>query len=574
MQKEGKMGLFKGYGMQGLGRFGTITKVLVKHGLGDIVERLFKKPRSQEPLDLEPVIRPGFPSPRRIRLVLEELGPSFIKLGQLMSTRADIFPPEYIDEFKKLQDCVPAEPYHDIINVIQTELKQPVSEIFKTFSDEPIAAASVAQVHFAELFSGEKVAVKIIRPGIRKKIQKDIRLMYLLAEKVEKTFEVGRVLGTINLVKEFERIIFKELDMFIEAGNIEKFAINFKESEKIYIPKVYWEFITKSVLVMEHIAGIKMDQVDTLKSHGIDPNEIAMIGLHSFSRQLMEFGVFHGDPHPANAIVMYDGRVSLVDFGIIGYLDEETMHQVANILLGFAEHDYNLIMQALWDAGLINDETMDIDNFRIDLKDISEPFYGRSLKTISVKEVYDQVMQLVLKYHIRLPRNLLLLLKTLIQTEALGKILGSDASLLEVTKPYAKKLIERSYDAQKILKNISREARFMGNYIKFLPKFVHDILKQTAKGKQRIEIRHSGFEQLNTKFEKGINRLTVGLVISASIIAGSLVLNSTQKVIEFPIRFFGVQWISITAILGVAGYTIATILGIWLIISIFRSGKM
>jgi len=213
------MNFFRDHSLKGLGRFGTITRVLIKHGLGDVVERLLGKQKQtpKETSEREVLIHRGFPSPRRIRLVLEELGPSFVKLGQLMSTRADIFPPEYIDEFKKLQDRVPPEPSDDIIAAIQEELKRPISEIFQTFSPEPIAAASVAQVHQAELFSGEIVAVKVIRPGIRKKIQKDIRLMYALADKIEKAFEVGRVLGAINLVKEFERTIFKELDMFIEA---------------------------------------------------------------------------------------------------------------------------------------------------------------------------------------------------------------------------------------------------------------------------------------------------------------------------------------------------------------------
>ena len=570
------MNLFRGYGMRGLGRFGTITKVLIKHGLGDVAERISrKKPAySKDPAEKVPLVYRGFPSPKRIRLVFEELGPSFIKLGQLMSTRADIFPPEFIEEFKKLQDQVPPEPLNDIVAVIEDELKHPISELFKTFSSESIAAASVAQVHVAELFSGEKVAVKIIRPGIRKKIEKDIRLMDAFAERIERSFEVGRMIGVTNLVKEFERTIFKELDMFIEAGTIEKFSVNFKDDDELYIPKVYWNLTSRSVLVMEHIDGIKMDRIDTLKAHGIDPKEIAMIGLRSFSRQLMEFGIFHADPHPANAIVMYDGRVSLVDFGIIGYLDEEMMHQIANIFLGYAEHDYSLVMEALLDAGLVDHETMDIESFRLDLKDISEPFYGRSLQTISVKDVYDQVMRLVLKYRIRLPRNMLLLLKTLIQTEALGKILGSDASLLEVTRPYAKRLIQKGYEAQKLMRNIRKDARYMGKQIKELPRFVHDILRQTARGRQRIEIRHSGFERFDQKLEKGVNRLTVGLIISASIIAGSLVLNSGQKVIELPLNLFGLQTVSVTALLGLVGYSIATVLGIWLIFSIFRSGKM
>ncbi|UCF92913.1 MAG: AarF/ABC1/UbiB kinase family protein [Desulfobacterales bacterium] len=562
--------------VKGLKRLGVIVRVLIKHGLGDLADRLFGKPPKdlKAPSAKEISLKSGYPSPDRIRRVLEELGPSFIKLGQLMSTRADIFPPEYLEELRKLQDRVPPVAFPAIQKVIEAELKNSIDTAFSEFAEESTAAASVAQVHTARLTTGEKVAVKVVRPGIGRKIADDIRLMYYFAAKIEKTFEIARMLSPINLVQEFERTIFKELDMLIEAGSMEKFAAHFKDVDEIYIPRVYWEYTSKSVLVMEHIDGIKMDQVQTIIANGIDPKEVALIGLRCFSRQLMDFGFFHADPHPGNAIVMYDGRVSIVDFGITGYLDEEAMLQIANIFLGYAEHDYDMVMGALREAGLIDENTVDLGSFKTDLKDMSEPFYGRSLQTISVKEVYDQVMQLVFKYHIKLPRNLLLLVKTLIQTEALGKILGSDASILEVTRPYAKALLKRGYDAQKIIRNLSKEARYWGGHMKMVPKYVHDILKQAAAGKPRVEIRHSGFEGLDTKLEKGINRLTVGLVISASIIAASLILNSSQKVMEFTVDFFGVRTISITAILGLIGYSLATVLGFWLIISIFRSGKM
>ncbi len=218
--------------------------------MGDLVERLLgrgeKKGKSSTTKDL--FFKSGFPSPKRIRLALEELGPSFIKLGQLMSTRADLFPPDYIEEFKKLQDRVPPVPFPEIKQVIEEELKRPLLKIFEKFDPTPIAAASVAQVHRAELPTGEKLAVKVIRPGIGRKISQDIRLMYYLADKIEKNFEIGQILGGTNLVKEFERTIFKELDMFIEAGSIEKFADNFKDGDEIYIHRVYWEYTSRSVL--------------------------------------------------------------------------------------------------------------------------------------------------------------------------------------------------------------------------------------------------------------------------------------------------------------------------------------
>jgi ubiquinone biosynthesis protein len=552
--------------IRGIGHFAAISHILIKHGLGELSERLFGRRRVGA--------KSGLPDATRIRRVFEELGPSFIKLGQLLSTRGDILPVEYIEELTKLQDRVPPVPFDEIRRTIEQELQQPLETLFAHFEPRAMAAASVAQVHAARLKSGERVAVKVIRPGIDKRIRKDIDLMYFFAARIEKRSELGRVIGATNLVKEFERTIFRELDMLVEAGNIERFAQSFADIDEIYIPKVYWTHTSRSVLTMEHIDGIKMDHVAEIREAGIDPQEVALIGLRSFSRQLMQAGIFHADPHPGNTIVMRDGRVSLVDFGIVGYLDEETMLQVAHVFLGFSEHDYDLVMEAFQGAGLIDPQAMDLAALRADLKEISEPFYGRSLQTIAVKDVYDQTMRLVRRYHIALPRNLLLLLKTFIQTEALGKILGSEASLLEVTRPYAKRLLERGYEAQKIFKNMGRELRGAGGLLRTVPKLTHELLRRLAMGEHHLELRHEGLEYSSRKFEAGLNRLTIGLVLAASIIAASLILNSSQNLLPLAINRFGLGTISITQVLGIAGYLIATILGLWLIFSIIRSGKL
>jgi ubiquinone biosynthesis protein len=557
---------FRSRRISGIQHFGAISRILIKHGLGEAADRLFGRRGGKA--------KSGLPDPARIRRALEDLGPSFIKLGQLMSTRGDIFPPEYIEEFSKLQDQVPPVPFEAIQQLIEADSKQSLEQLFEHIEPKCLAAASVAQVHQARLKSGEKVAVKVIRPGIEKRIRKDLQLMYYFAAKIEKRFDFGRILGVVNLVKEFERTIFRELDMLTEAGHIERFSQSFADVQEIYIPKVYWPYTSKSVLVMEHIEGIKMDNVAEIRRHGIDPNEVAMIGLRSFSRQLMAAGIFHADPHPGNTIVMYDGRVSLVDFGIVGYLDEETMLQIAHLFLGYAEHDYDMVMEAFESADLINAQTMNLKSFRNDLKDMSEPFYGRSLKTISAKDVYDQAMRLIFKYRIRMPRNLLLLLKTFIQTEALGKILGSDASLLEVTRPYAKKLLEQGYEAQKILKNIGQDVKSAGGYLRMLPKLSHDIFKGIAKGRPHVELEHIGLDQAFKKFESGLNRLTLGLVISASLIAASLILNTSKTLLTFEFEMFGLHRLSVTEVLGMSGYIIATFLGLWLVFSIIRSGKL
>lgn len=571
------MRIFKlSFNLKLLWRFSVIIRVMVWHGMMDIASRfvrvmpaIFRESHRQKAL-----FRSRFPSPSGIRQVMEKLGPSFIKLGQLLSTRDDILAPSYVDELKKLQDQVPPLPFGDIRAVIEGELDKPLEKIFKTFETESIAAASVAQVHEATLFSGERVAVKVIRPDIAPIIREDIRLMYFIAERFERGFETGRILGAVNLVKEFERTIYNELDMFVEAGSIEKFRNNFRGVDEIHICRVYREFTARSVLVMEFIDGFKVDQVAAIEAHGIDPKEVALIGLRSFSRQLMKFGFFHADPHPGNTIVMYDGRVSIIDFGLMSYLDDEMMQQLANLCLGFAEHDYDLVMNSLSDMELLDEDLVDLKDFRTDLKDISEPFYGRSLTTISVKDVYDKVMELVFKHRIRLPRNILLILKTFVQNEAIGKKLGSDASILAVAKPFAKKLLRRSYDPQRILRNLGKDARALGFYMKKMPESLSGILDKTAKGELSLTIRHTAAPELHGTLEKGINRLVVGLVLAASTVAASLILNSSERVMEIDLSTLGLSVISLTGFLGVTGYVIATFLGLWLIVSILRSGRL
>jgi len=564
-----------GLGFSGVRRFGQITKVLIRHGFGSILSKSALLADDElAALAKDPIKAPVANKALRLRLAFQELGPSFIKLGQLLSSRADILPEPYILELQKLQDRVPALSFDQIKPLLDAAFGNDIKEIFTDFTEKPIAAASVAQVHAATLASGQKVAVKIIRPGILKQIRNDIRVMYFFAKRLESAFGTARVIGLTNIVREFERTIFNELDMHIEAGTIDRFARHYQYVNEIHIPKVFWDLTSKSILVMEFVEGVKVDQVEAICQMGLDPKKIALIGLRSLSKQLMEFGIIHADPHPGNTIVMPDGRVGLVDFGIVSHLDREMMQHLAHLFLGYAAHDYDLVMEALIGAGLLDETHIRLDQFRSDLKEISEPFYGRSLQTISVKDVYDQIIGLVMDYHILLPRNLLLLFKTLIQTERLGKILGSDAGILQVIRPYASELLRSSYDSEQIFADMAKQARFTGKMVRSFPRYLLTLLKQIATGKGRFEIYHAGISDATDRFERGLNRFIVAMIIAASTIAGALVLNAPEGIFEITLPFLSAAPISLPAILGVTAYIIATVLGLWLIISIVRSGRI
>jgi ubiquinone biosynthesis protein len=559
-----------------LWRLVHILCIVVWYGIRDITGRIARIASKAPgvPEKNRDAAETDFPSPRMVRFCMERLGPCFIKLGQLLSTRDDILPSEFVNEFKKLQDQVRPLLVAAISSVVERELGKPLTVLFDRFNPESIAAASVAQVHEAWLFSGERIAVKVIRPDILPLIRKDIRLMYYLARTIENRSERGRMLGVVNLVKEFERTIFNELDMFVEAGNIERFRNNFKHTRELHICRVYREFTSRSVLVMEYIDGVKVDQVEAIKAAGIDPGEIGLIGLRSFSRQLMEFGFFHADPHPGNTIVMADGRVSIIDFGLMSYVDDEMMRELANLCLGFADHDYDQVMDALNEMGLLDEKKIRLKEFKADLKEVSEPFYGRSLLTISVREVYEKVMQLVLKHRVTMPRNLLLILKTFVQNEAIGKKLGSTSSILQVARPYAEKLIRQRFEPDQLFKRFNADARKMAGHLQSMPANVSKLLANAADNRFSMEIRHTTSSRLHQSMERGINRLIVGIIIAASTIAAALILNSSQKLFNIDLAFAGFPEISLTGLLGVSGYVIATFLGLWLIISILRSGRL
>ncbi|MBI5206237.1 MAG: AarF/ABC1/UbiB kinase family protein [Candidatus Firestonebacteria bacterium] len=566
------------YTYRNTARLRQIIKVFLKHGFGNFISKLdfgdiitvFNKIEFFKTSESE---KKKLSMPERLRLAFEELGPTFVKLGQLLSTRPDYIPNEYIQEFKKLQDNVPPFHHSEIEKIIKKEYgpDAAVENVFKEFNNKPIAAASVAQVHIATLHSGEEVAVKIQRPNIEKIIRQDIRILYRIASMIEHNFEESKLFDPKGLVNEFEKTILKELDFVTEASSIEKFKVNFKNFHDIYIPAVYWDYTTSQILVIERIHGIELDEVDKMLAQGQDPKKVASIGLNCFCKQIMEDGFFHADPHPGNSMVMSDGRVALIDFGITGYLDNDLMENIANIFIGYSEHDYEKLVETFFSMGLLNEES-DITLFKQDLKDVSEPFYGRSLNHINIKDIFDKIIQLCLKHNIKLPRDLLLLLKTFLQIESLGRKLDPETSVLETAKPYARRLLQKAQDPRIAIKNFKKDMSEFYSLMKIIPENVKKILLKLSEGKQRIELLHLGLESIDSDLVRGVNRITVGMIISASIMGSAWVISARSDIL--PIEIAGIGKISLTTLLGLCGYNIATILGVWLVISIVKSGKL
>ncbi|MFQ5646057.1 MAG: ABC1 kinase family protein [bacterium] len=562
------------YTRGGAKRLTEIAVVLIKHGFFDIgyklhlpgFARLFQVSRYQKENDWI-----SLPTPERTRMVFEDLGPTFIKLGQMLSLRSDIIPEEFVEEFKKLQDQVPPVSYKEIEKVITSELKLPVSEIFQEFDVNAWAAASVAQVHIAELFSGEKAAVKIVRPGIKKTIKKDIRIMYRAAELLTQHSEVAEMFDPVEVVAEFENTIFKELDMYIEASNIDRCARNFRDIPEVRLPGIYWKNLSKSVLVTEYIEGFGTDDIEEMKKRGIQPSDISRIGFQCFAKQIMEDGFFHGDPHPGNAIVTPEGKMALVDFGIVGYLNDKMMRHIASIFLGYSEHNYDRLIKTFARMRLIDEEKVDLSGFADDLFEVSEPFYGRDLDQISMQDIFDRVIYMSRKYHIKLPRNLLLLFKTMLQMESVGRRLDPSANMLQTARPYAKNLLGKGQDPKNLMYGFQED---LSNYMRAhmeMPVQTQRVIRKLAEGDVTIRTKIAGLETIDKDIGRGINRLTMGIVISASLIAAAMVLNSSEK-LESVLPMLGLDSsVNLTHLLGIAGYLLATLFGVWLTISIIRS---
>lgn len=553
--------------IRSLKRYRQILGILIKYGFGHIVEQLnidYYLELGKRIVSLGTASREleRLSQGERLRLALEELGPTFIKLGQLLSTRPDIVTREYLGELQKLQDRVPAVATEQIMAELHRELGYPVEELFKSFNPTPLAAASISQVHRGTLKTGEDVVFKVRRPDVEKIIETDIDILMGLAYLVEKHLPGGETYDPIGLVKEFRRTISRELDFSREGRTIERFASNFAEDETVRIPQVFWDFSGRSVLTMEYLSGIKISHRKELLAAGCDLKLLAKRGADAFFKQLFLHGFFHADPHPGNIHVLPDNVICMFDFGMVGRLDEELKLQLTELLLSVIRKDVDHIISQLLYSGELHDES-NLKSLKRDLAEFIDDYYDLLLQDIKVGKLLIDFIDILTEYQIKFPANMMLLARALIAVEGLGRQLDPQFNMVEQLKPFAEEIFRERFSPGTISRDLTRTLQSYSALGKSLPKDIKEFINRVNRNKFKIDLEHRGLERLITDLDKSTNRISFSLVIAALIIGSSLIMQTDKGPILFGFP-----------VLGLFGYSVAGILGFGLLIAILRSGRM
>jgi ubiquinone biosynthesis protein len=545
-------------------RFQQIAEVLARHGLGYLhsalgLGRLVPFPQALlgHPHHAE---RPT--PPQRLRMALEDLGTTFIKLGQLLSTRADLLPPEYLTELSKLQDAAPPVPTEEIQELLVAELGRPIEAIFASFDPAPLAAASIGQAHAARLPDGTEVVIKVRRPGVVEQVKEDLEILHNLASAASRHWEFADRYDVVGLAEEFAQTIRAELDYLHEARSAERFAANFARDPSVHIPHIYWETTTSRVLTLERIRGTKISDLVALDAHRIDRPALARRGTEVILKMIFEDGFFHADLHPGNFFIEPDGRFGLIDFGMTSTVDERTQDHLAGLVLAIVSQDYDQLVEVLLDLGLSR-KRVDRHLLRRDLEHLITPYYGQPLGEVALAPLLNDAFAIIRQHHLHLPPNLALLVKTIILTEGLGARLDPGFHLTSVIEPYAERLIFLQYSPSRWVRKLGRASLEMARLGAEVPQQLRRVMGEIERGGFEIGMRPESFEPLISRLERLANRLVLA-IIAAAFIVGLAVLLS----------FYHPQgWERWTGAMLAIGFVFASALGFYLAWSIIRSGR-
>ena len=548
-------------------RLNQILRILTKHGFGFAIQQLHLQEhvigrgiiktrilrRFTEPLESRAV---------RLRKVLEELGPTFIKLGQTLSVRPDLVPLDLCYELSKLQDQVPPFDYEDVKKQIKESFGSYPEKIFASFDPVPFAAASLGQAHRAQLATGENVVVKVQRPDMRKMIETDIDILYTLAQLASRYMHDIKIFDPISIVDEFSRVITKEIDFTYEAHNIDKFCKNFKESTTVQIPRVFWEYTKSRVITTEEITGIRMSDYLT-QPHSVEEKKaVAANGANAILQQIFIDGFFHADPHPGNLFILPDNAAAFVDFGIVGRLDEDTRDVVVNLLIAVSTKNINGIIKALEMLGSVAEENS-MRDFKHDISDFVERFYDIPLRQIEISTILPQAVELMTRHKLRIPPQFHVMIKAIATMDGVARQLDPDFNTIAHTRPFVERLVHERHDPKRIYKDVLLYSSEILDILKVIPKDTYEIIKKIKMGTLKIEFEHQGLSKFIAEMDKSSNRISFSLVISALIIGSSLIImaNKGPIVYGFPV-------------LGILGFVFAGLLGLGLAIGILRSGRL
>ncbi|MBO8158481.1 MAG: AarF/ABC1/UbiB kinase family protein [Thermosyntropha sp.] len=539
-------------------RYREVANILIKHGFGFVVDVLNYKgffiSKFSRRKEAEFIGPPG-----RFRALLEDLGPTYVKLGQILSTRPDILGKEYITELEKLQNDVPPFSF-EILRALCLEEGIDIDNEFAYFNPEPIAAASIAQVHEAVLKTGEKVVVKVQRPGIQKLVETDLKILKEISLVLEKRTAWGSFYKISEIVDELGEALLNELDFRKEARNADKFYNNFKNDKHVLIPKVYWEYSSSRILTMQYVEGIKISNLIELKKAGFNTRKIAQNLVDSLFKQIWDYGFFHADPHPGNIAIAEGERIILYDFGQVGVIDDVLKEKGMNLIINMMRYDTNGVTRALLDIG-IGSQYVNQEELRRDVSKLQQKYYGMPLSDINVAEALGELVELSIKYQMRLPAELSLVVKMLMTVEGIVSQLDPQLSIVDIAEPYGKKLLMRKFSPDNIKGHIKDLFMDYGSLAKSFPRDMENILKTIEDGQLKIRMEHTNLKKLADRIDIVSNRLSLAIILASIIIGTSLVIDKASSNILSRIPIVEV------------GFGLAVVLGFVLAYSIFRSGR-
>ncbi len=546
-------------------RYWNIVRVLSAYGFDHILEMLGLSDmvaRSKRLFRHDSSVIYRLTAAERMRLVLEELGPTFIKLGQLLSTRPDIVPSSFVREFEKLQDSVPSISFEELKVQVERELGGSIDLFYSEIDPVPLAAASIAQVHRARLCTGEDVVIKVRRPGVVELVESDISALMGLANLAEHHISGSEIYDPIGVVREFARSIRREMDFTREGRTIERFRDNFTTTKWLHFPKVFWEQTSRGVLTLEYVNGIKVSDLESLERTGLDRRLVARRGADAFLEMVLNHGFFHGDPHPGNVMILPENVICLLDYGIVGRVDDEQKTFLSDILFAIVKRDMDEVISLLLFAGDISDN-LNVRALKRDLSNFVDSYYEIPLQDIEVGRMLIEFIEIITIYNIRIQPDLMLLAKSLVIIEGMGRNLDPDFNMVEHLRPFMEKALKQKYSARRISRDINSILLSYVNLARNLPRDVKEIINRINRNKFKIDLEHRGLDKFTADFDRSVNRLSSSLILAALIIGSSIIMQTDKgpKLLGFPVLAF-------------LGYTVAGIIGLWLVYAIIRSGRM